>query len=117
GASALSLALDVSNARVWKIKENIANHRSTLRDVFVPLAEPLSVTALTGTKGAFNTIDATVDTTMALSTTLASAGTVAPIFVDNYEVIGTDDQAVVDENAAGNAEPFPSVDDAKLNIP
>ncbi|GJQ94072.1 gypsy type transposase [Tanacetum coccineum] len=65
----------------------------------------------------FNIMDATIDTTMALSTTLASAGTVAPISVDNYEVIGTDDQAVVDENATGNAEPFPSVDDVKLNIP
>ncbi|GJV76929.1 hypothetical protein Tco_1508513 [Tanacetum coccineum] len=49
GASALSLALDVSSSRVRKIKENIANHRSALHDVFVPLAEPLSITALTGT--------------------------------------------------------------------
>nr|GFA20392.1 transposase (putative), gypsy type [Tanacetum cinerariifolium] len=51
GASASSLALDVSSSRVQKIKKNIANHRSALRDIFVPLAEPLSATALTGTKG------------------------------------------------------------------
>ncbi|GJW21955.1 hypothetical protein Tco_0032577 [Tanacetum coccineum] len=86
GASALSLALDVSSSRVRKIKDTIANHRSALRDVFVPLAEPLSVTDLTCMEGTSNTMDATVDTTMALSTTLASAGTVAPIFVDDYEV-------------------------------
>ncbi|GKB87137.1 hypothetical protein Tco_0959409 [Tanacetum coccineum] len=86
GASALSLALDVSISRVRKIKENIANHISALRDVFVPLAEPLSVMALTCTK-------------------------------DDYEVIGMNDQAAADEKAAGNAEPFPSVEDAELNIP
>ncbi|GKF98161.1 hypothetical protein Tco_0296944, partial [Tanacetum coccineum] len=49
GAFALSLSLDVSSSRVRKIKENIANHRSALRDVFVPLSNPLSVTDLTGT--------------------------------------------------------------------
>ncbi|GKE05853.1 hypothetical protein Tco_1397871, partial [Tanacetum coccineum] len=48
GASALSLSLDVSNSRVRKIKDNIANHGSAFHDVFVPLSEPLSVTALTG---------------------------------------------------------------------
>ncbi|GKE00128.1 hypothetical protein Tco_1388111 [Tanacetum coccineum] len=48
GATALSLALDVSNIRVRKIKENIANQRSVLHDVFVPLSEPLSAAVLTG---------------------------------------------------------------------
>nr|GEY49071.1 hypothetical protein [Tanacetum cinerariifolium] len=83
GASALSLALDVSSSRVQKIKENITNHRSALRDVFVPLAEPLSDDALIGTKGTSNVISATADTTMALSTTLASVSIVAPIAVDD----------------------------------
>ncbi|GKE33546.1 hypothetical protein Tco_1452868, partial [Tanacetum coccineum] len=46
GASALSLSLDVSSSCIRKIKENIANHRSTLCDVFFPLAKPLSVIAL-----------------------------------------------------------------------
>nr|GEU29542.1 transposase (putative), gypsy type [Tanacetum cinerariifolium] len=67
GASSLSLALDVSSSRVWKIKENIANYRSALRDVFVPLAEPLSATALTGTVDTSNVIFATADTTTALA--------------------------------------------------
>nr|GEW87619.1 hypothetical protein [Tanacetum cinerariifolium] len=113
GASALSLALDVSSSRVQKIKENIANHRSALCDVFVPLAEPLSATTLTGTKGTFNVISATTGMTTTLSTTLASADIVAPIYVDDYEVAGMDDQAGAD----GNADLFPNVDDAELNIP
>ncbi|GJW26811.1 hypothetical protein Tco_0040622 [Tanacetum coccineum] len=102
-ASALSLALDVSSSRVWKIKENIDNHRSALRDVFVPLAEPLSVAALTCTKGTSNVILATADTTMALSITFAFANTIAPISVYDYEVVGTDNQADADGDAAGNA--------------
>ncbi|GJZ72011.1 hypothetical protein Tco_0635862 [Tanacetum coccineum] len=36
-----------------------------------------------------------------------------PIFVDDYEVVGANDQAIAD----GNANPFPNVDDAELNIP
>ncbi|GKB21183.1 hypothetical protein Tco_0855106 [Tanacetum coccineum] len=90
GAFSLSLALDVSSSRVWKIMENIANHRSALSDVFVPLAEPLSVTALTCTEGTSNVILATADTTTALSITFASASTITPIFVYDYEVMGTD---------------------------
>nr|GEY27419.1 transposase (putative), gypsy type [Tanacetum cinerariifolium] len=113
GATALSLSLDVSSIRVRKIKENIANHISTLRDVFVPLAEPFSATALTGTEGTSDAAAATADATTALSTTFASASTIAPIFVDDYEVIGVDDQAVAD----GDPASFPNVDDAKLNIP
>nr|GFA01600.1 hypothetical protein [Tanacetum cinerariifolium] len=65
------------------------------------------------TEGTSNVISATADTTTALSTTLASASTVVPIFVDDYEVAGTDDRAGAD----GTADPFPNVDDAELNIP
>nr|GEW53075.1 transposase (putative), gypsy type [Tanacetum cinerariifolium] len=112
GASALSLALDVSSSRVQKVKENIANHISALRDVFVPFVELVSTTALTGMEGTSNVISATANTTTALSTTLASASIVAPISVDDYEVTGMDDQAGAD----GNVDPFPNVDDAELNI-
>nr|GEZ21175.1 hypothetical protein [Tanacetum cinerariifolium] len=51
----------------------------SLRDVFIPLAESLSVTALTGIEGASNTMDATSDPIMALSATFTSACIVAPI--------------------------------------
>nr|GEZ59793.1 hypothetical protein [Tanacetum cinerariifolium] len=102
GASALSFALDVSRICIQKIRENITNHRSTLRDVFVPLAEPFSVVVLMGSEGTSNVMPTTADTTTALSGTLASATIIAPISVDDYEVIGTDDQAGAD----GNADPF-----------
>nr|GEW35115.1 hypothetical protein [Tanacetum cinerariifolium] len=49
--------------------------------------------------------------TTALSITLAFANTVAPITVDDYGVIGTDDWAGAD------ADPFPNMDDAELNMP
>ncbi|GJX37242.1 hypothetical protein Tco_0250545 [Tanacetum coccineum] len=111
--TALLLALDVSSVRVRKIRENIANQISALRDVFVPLAEPFSAAVLTGTKGTSNTEAATANTNTALSITFASASSIAPISVDDYEVVGTNDQVVTDENAAF----FPNVDDAELNIP
>nr|GEW31045.1 hypothetical protein [Tanacetum cinerariifolium] len=113
GATAMSLSLDVSSACIRKIRKNIANQRSALRDVFVYLAEPYSAAVLTGTEGTSDTTAVTAGTTMVLSTTFASASTIAPISIDNYEVMGADDQAVADENAAS----FPIVDDAKLNIP
>ncbi|GJW75983.1 hypothetical protein Tco_0137665 [Tanacetum coccineum] len=43
------LVINVSSSRVRKIKENVANHRSALHDVFVLMVKPLSVTALTDT--------------------------------------------------------------------
>ncbi|GKA99082.1 hypothetical protein Tco_0827019, partial [Tanacetum coccineum] len=113
GANALTLSLDVSSFWVWRIRENIANQRSALRDVFVPLAEPFSAAILTGTEGTSDIVSATTNTNTALSTTFASASSIAPISVDDYEVVGADDQVVADENAAS----FPNVDDAELNIP
>ncbi|GKB77444.1 hypothetical protein Tco_0944339 [Tanacetum coccineum] len=112
GATALSLALDVSSVRVQKIKENITNQRSALRDIFVPLAEPFSAAGLTGTEGTSDIVSATANTTTALSITFASTSSIAPISIDDYEVIGADDQAV----ANGNVASFPNVDDAELNI-
>nr|GEX94271.1 hypothetical protein [Tanacetum cinerariifolium] len=68
---------------------------------------------VSSTEGTSNIVAVHVDTTMVQSITFASATTIAPISVDNYDVMGADDQAVAGENAAS----FPSVDDAKLNIP
>nr|GEX38087.1 hypothetical protein [Tanacetum cinerariifolium] len=87
-------------------------------DVFIPLAEPFSVVAVTCTEGTFDTVPATADTTAALSATFASSSIVDPISIDEYEVTGTDDQPVVILNVVDeNANPFLNVDDAKLNIP
>nr|GEW44582.1 hypothetical protein [Tanacetum cinerariifolium] len=91
GASALSLSLDVSHSRVKKIRENIASHVLALRGVFVPLSEPLSATALEGTKG---TTGSAHDTTTTLSVTFVSAGTIPPISTDDYEVAHADGQGM-----------------------
>nr|GEV57353.1 transposase (putative), gypsy type [Tanacetum cinerariifolium] len=91
GAFALSLSLDVSHSRVKKMRENIAKHVSALRDVFVPLSEPLSAKALEGTKG---TSGSTHDTTTTLSVTFVFASTIPPISTDDYEVAHADSQGV-----------------------
>ncbi|GJV30505.1 hypothetical protein Tco_1386953 [Tanacetum coccineum] len=64
-------------------------------------------------KGNSDTVPYTVSTTTTLSITFASASLIAPISIDDYEVVGTDDQMDIN----GNAAPFPNVDDAELNIP
>ncbi|GJU41235.1 hypothetical protein Tco_1194192 [Tanacetum coccineum] len=118
GATALSLSLDVSHARVRRIRENIASYRSALRDVFIPLADPLSTVALEGTGGTSGTVHATADTITALSMFVASTGTVRPVSIDDYEVAGADDLVTADGNVADeDTNPFPNVDDAELNVP
>ncbi|GJY31739.1 ankyrin repeat-containing protein [Tanacetum coccineum] len=118
GATSLSFSLDVSQNRVRRIKENIANDRSALRDVFVPLAEPLSIAALEGTAGTSGTAPGT---TTALSVTFASTSTIPPISTDDYEVVHTDGQEGTDADGqtgtGADANPFPSIDDAELNVP
>ncbi|GJY42502.1 hypothetical protein Tco_0429772 [Tanacetum coccineum] len=109
GSTSLSLSLDFSHARVQKIWENIANHRSTLCDVFIPLAEPLSSVALEGTEGTFGTAPVTTTT---LSVTFTSISPIPPILTDDYEVVHADGQ----KGVGADANPFPNVDDTELNI-
>ncbi|GJX42812.1 hypothetical protein Tco_0257802 [Tanacetum coccineum] len=119
GASALSLSMDVSNFRVQKIKENLANRVSALRNVFIPLSEPLSVTALTGTEGTSAIVAIPAGTTTTLSVTFASASVVRPISTDDYEVVQVDGQrggGTEDKIGGNNVDPFPSVDDVDLNL-
>ncbi|GJZ26320.1 hypothetical protein Tco_0570573 [Tanacetum coccineum] len=63
GATALSLALDVSSSK------------------------PFLAAVLMSTEGTSNIVSATINTTMTLSMTFASTGLVVPIFVDDYEVV------------------------------
>ncbi|GKA41029.1 hypothetical protein Tco_0733622 [Tanacetum coccineum] len=118
GATSLSLSLDVSHNRVQKIKENIANHRSALCDVFIPLAEPLSIVALEGTAGTSGTV---LNTTTALSATFTSASFILPISTDDYLVIHTDSQdgtsADGQTDVGADVNPFPNAEDADLDIP
>ncbi|GJX82373.1 hypothetical protein Tco_0331854 [Tanacetum coccineum] len=109
GATSLSFSLDVSRNRVQKIKDNIANHRSALHDVFVSIVEPLSSVALEGTEGNFGTVP---ETTMALSVTFAPVSSIPPISMDDYEIAHANDQG----NAGADVDPFPNVDYAELII-
>nr|GEX92624.1 cold-regulated 47 [Tanacetum cinerariifolium]GEX95862.1 cold-regulated 47 [Tanacetum cinerariifolium]GEY45152.1 cold-regulated 47 [Tanacetum cinerariifolium] len=86
--------------QLMKIRENIANQRSALRDVFVLLAEPFSTAALIGTESTSDIVSAAANTTMALSRTLASASIVPPITIEDYEVMGTDGP----EDASGSGQ-------------
>ncbi|GJS77213.1 hypothetical protein Tco_0727094 [Tanacetum coccineum] len=63
GATSLSFSLDVSHNRVQKIMDNIANHKSALRDVFVSI----------------------VETSLPLLS-------IPPISMDDYEIAHADDQ-------------------------
>nr|GFD54319.1 hypothetical protein [Tanacetum cinerariifolium] len=46
------------------------------------------------------------------------ADTVTPLSVDDYGVMGMDDQSAMNESAVDeDANPFPNVDEAELNIP
>nr|GEU44353.1 hypothetical protein [Tanacetum cinerariifolium] len=118
GATALSLSLNVSHAHVQKIRENITNYRSTLRDVFIPLAEPFSAMALKSRGGTSDTVPVTDDTTTTLYMVVASTSTARPISIDDYKVAGTDDQATADGNVTDkDANPCPNVDGVELNVP
>nr|GEW38081.1 hypothetical protein [Tanacetum cinerariifolium] len=115
GASALTLSLEVSNSRVKKMRENIANHVSTLRGLFVPLSEPLSAAALEGMEG---TSGSTPDVTATLSTTLVSASTILPISTDDYEVAHAEGQvgARVDDETTADDDINLFVSNVDLNI-
>ncbi|GJY35644.1 hypothetical protein Tco_1026044 [Tanacetum coccineum] len=119
GASALSLSLDVSNFRVRKIKENLANRVSALRDVFIPLSEPLFFTALTGTEGTSAIVAIPAGTTMTLSVTFASTSVFCPIYTDDYEIVHVDGQrggSAEDQIGGDNVDPFPNVNNVDLNL-
>ncbi|GKC99652.1 hypothetical protein Tco_1169927 [Tanacetum coccineum] len=117
GATSLLFSLDVSCNRGKKIRDNIANHSSALRDVFVPLVEPLSSAALEGTKGTSGT---SLQTTTALSVTFASTSSIPPIFTDDYDVVHADGQesTSADGQTGGGADVnhFPNIEDAELDI-
>ncbi|GKB75208.1 hypothetical protein Tco_0942103, partial [Tanacetum coccineum] len=98
--------------------EDSLTERSALYDVFVPLAEPLSIASLKGTASTSGTAPGT---TTALSVTFASTSTIPPISTDDYEIVYTDDQEGTNADGqtgtGADANPFPSIDDAKLNVP
>ncbi|GJZ37177.1 hypothetical protein Tco_0583368 [Tanacetum coccineum] len=119
GARALSFSLDVSHSRVQRIRDNIANSRSALRDVFVSFSEPLSSAALEGTEDALDIMPIPAVTTTALSATFASSAVVRPISTDDYEILHADGQEgghTEDQIVDGNADSFLNVDDTDLSL-
>nr|GEX12292.1 hypothetical protein [Tanacetum cinerariifolium] len=115
GASALTFSLEVSNSRVKKIRENISNHVSALRGVFVPLSKPLSAMALEGMEG---TSGSTPGVATTLSTTFVSASTIPPISTDDYEVAHADGQggARVDDETVADDDMNLFVSNTDLNV-
>ncbi|GJU84706.1 hypothetical protein Tco_1292252 [Tanacetum coccineum] len=88
--TSLSFSLSVSHTRVGRIKANIAAEWSALLDVWTSLSDPLSVQSLIGAASTSASIPAATVTTMALSTTFASASSIPPITVDDYEIAHAD---------------------------
>ncbi|GJT19045.1 hypothetical protein Tco_0877751, partial [Tanacetum coccineum] len=84
GSTSLSFALNISHDRVKQTRKNIAEHRSALAGVYVPLVEPLSIQNLTGAAGTSDVLPTAVATTTTLSTTFSSAVTVPSVSVDDY---------------------------------
>ncbi|GJS93617.1 hypothetical protein Tco_0800585 [Tanacetum coccineum] len=120
--SALQELQDVNFSLLAKPKSNkdastkTLMNRSALRDVFVPLVEPLSSTALEGMEGTFGTAP---ETTTALSVTFASISSIPPISTDDYDVHADGQEGTdVDGQAGAGADfnPFPNIEDAELDI-
>ncbi|GKC40749.1 hypothetical protein Tco_1053133 [Tanacetum coccineum] len=84
GETFLSFSLDVANARVQRLKRNVASQEISIFDALVPLIEPLSaknLVAETSTSG----VPATATTT-ALSTTFIQDSTIPLVPVTDHEV-------------------------------
>ncbi|GKA86333.1 hypothetical protein Tco_0808044 [Tanacetum coccineum] len=88
GETSLSFALSVTHSRVERIRENVAVKRSAFIGVWTPLVDPLSVENLTGEAGTSDGVPATTVIITALSTTFASASSVPPITIEDYEIVG-----------------------------
>ncbi|GJV85322.1 hypothetical protein Tco_1525220 [Tanacetum coccineum] len=71
--------------------------------VWTPLSEPLSIQNLIGAASTSTSIPVATGTTTALSTTFASASSIPPITVEDYEIIHADGQENSQGNVQGNA--------------
>ncbi|GJV31126.1 hypothetical protein Tco_1391526 [Tanacetum coccineum] len=82
------------------------------------VAELVFIAALKGTADISGTAPGT---TTALSVTFASTITISLISIDDYEFVHTNDQEGTDADGqtgtGADANPFPSIDDAELNVP
>nr|GEW79822.1 hypothetical protein [Tanacetum cinerariifolium] len=96
--TSLSFSLSVSHSRVEQIRANIVAERSSLLDVWTPLSEPLFVQNLIGEASTSASVHAATVTTTALSTTFASATSIPPITIDDYEIVHANGQEISQGN-------------------
>nr|GFA57530.1 hypothetical protein [Tanacetum cinerariifolium] len=106
----LLFPLSVTLSRVKKISENVEVQRSDLIDIWVPLVDPLSSKSLIGEASTPGSVSAAVVTTTALSTTFATASSVPPITIEDYEIVGTDGPNDAQGNGQENVASFPTVE-------
>nr|GEY20965.1 hypothetical protein [Tanacetum cinerariifolium]GEY25030.1 hypothetical protein [Tanacetum cinerariifolium] len=111
GETSLSFALSVTYSRVERIRENVAANRSALIGVWNPLVNPLSVENLMGEVDTYDRV-----TTTSLSTTFASASSVPPITIEDYEIVSTDGPEDAQGNGQGNVASFPIVEFGKEEL-
>ncbi|GKC25832.1 hypothetical protein Tco_1027982 [Tanacetum coccineum] len=110
------LMLPIHRPEDQVIRENVSAQRSTLVDVWVPLVDPLSAKNLMGVAGTSDSVPVTIVTTTALSTTFASASSVPPITIEDYEIAGMDGQEDAQEGVQGNVASFPTVEFEKEEL-
>ncbi|GKC01157.1 hypothetical protein Tco_0987293, partial [Tanacetum coccineum] len=120
GETSLSFALSVAHSQVEKIRGNVAEQRSALVDVWVPLVEPLSAKNFMGVAGTSDSVPTIIATTTVLSTTFASTSSVPPITIDDYKVVSADGQEDAQGNIQGNVQEnvasFPTVEYEKEKL-
>ncbi|GJY39046.1 hypothetical protein Tco_0425410 [Tanacetum coccineum] len=96
--------------------DNVAAQQSTLTDVWVPLVDPLSAKSLICETSTSDSVLAVVVTTTALFTTFASASSVPPITIEDYEIVGTDGPEDAQGSSQGNVASFPTVEFEKEEL-
>ncbi|GJY22699.1 hypothetical protein Tco_0396357 [Tanacetum coccineum] len=75
-----------------------------------PLVDPLSAKNLVGAAGTSDSVPMIVATTTTLSTTFASASSIPPITIEDYEIVGTNGLEDAQGNGQGNVASFPIVE-------
>nr|GEY47139.1 hypothetical protein [Tanacetum cinerariifolium] len=85
-----------------KIRANITAERLALLDVWTLLSEPLSVQNLIGKASTSTSVPAATVTTTTLSTFFASASSIPPIIIDDYDIVYADGQESPQRNVLGD---------------
>nr|GEW84263.1 hypothetical protein [Tanacetum cinerariifolium] len=116
GETSLSFALSVTHSRVKRIRQNVTAQRSALIDVWAPLVDPLSAKSLIGKASTSSSVPVAVMTTTDLSTTFASASSIPPITIEDYEIVGTDGLEDAQGNGQENVASFPTVEFEKEEL-